>query len=130
MTIKSYLFLMTTSTILCWICFLCIILRINPDTTNFIGLVLFYLSLSLSLIGTTAIIGFIVRFIFLKHELAFQSVREAFRQSFLFTALIIISLVLLSNNLFDWINLSLLIITLSVLEFIMLGYTHNTQNRT
>ena len=130
MTLRSYLFLMTTSTVLCWISFICIILRINPETTNFIGLILFYLSLSLSLIGTTAIIGFIVRFIFLKHELAFQSVREAFRQSFLFTALIITSLILLSNNLFDWVNLSLLIITLSVLEFIMLGYSDNSKTKT
>ena len=124
MTLRSYLFLMTISTVLCWICFLCIILRINPETTNLIGLILFYLSLSLSLIGTMAIIGFVVRFVFLKHELAFESVREAFRQSFLFTALITTSLILLSNNLFDWINLSILIITLSVIEFFMLGYTH------
>jgi len=118
---------MTTSTILCWICFVCTILRINPETTNFIGIILFYLSLSLSLIGTAAIIGFIVRFIFLKHELAFYSVKEAFRQSFLFTALIVTSLILLSNNLFDWINLTLLVITLSVLEFLMLGYDDRKQ---
>ncbi len=127
MTLKTYLFFMTTSTILCWICFVCTILRINPETTNFIGIILFYLSLSLSLIGTAAIIGFIVRFIFLKHELAFYSVKEAFRQSFLFTALIVTSLILLSNNLFDWINLTLLVITLSVLEFLMLGYDDRKQ---
>jgi len=120
---------MTISTALCWLCFIAIIFRINPETTNFIGLALFYISLSLSLIGTAAIIGFVIRFIFLKHELAFQSVREAFRQSFLFSALIIISLILLSKNLFDWVNLLLLVVTLSVLEFLILGYTHNTQHK-
>lgn len=117
---------MTISTTLCWICFILILFRVDPASTNWIGLTLFYLSLALSIIGTTAIIGFIIRFVFLKHELAFRAVAEAFRQSFLFAALTIISLILLSKDLFDWVNLLLLVLVLSILEFLMLGYSSNS----
>jgi len=68
---------------------------------------------------------FIIRFIFLKRELVFNSVKEAFRQSFLFSFFIIIILLLLSRNLFSWMNLIFLVAGLSVLEFFLLSYAHN-----
>jgi len=119
---------MTIAASICWTCFAFILSAINPLTTTFIGFFLFYLSLSLALIGSAAIVGFVIRFIFLRHELIFRSVKEAFRQSFLFSALIIISLILLSKNLFDWINLLILVTGLSVLEFFLLGY--NKEHKT
>jgi hypothetical protein len=84
---------------------------------------LFYLSFFLALTGSAALLGFFIRFVILKHELAFRAVKEAFRQSFLFSFLIIASLFLLSRNLFTWVNLGLLIVGLTVLEFFLLSYT-------
>ncbi len=122
MTLRQYLLTMISSTVICWITFFFVILSVNPYTTNLVGFLLFYLSLFLSLVGSAAIIGFFVRFVRLKHELAFRSVSEAFRQSFLFATLIVVSLLLLSKNLFSWLNLILLIIGLSVLEFFLISY--------
>ncbi len=125
MSLRSYLLLMIFATSLCWGAFVIVLYSVNPDLTNWIGFSLFYLSLFLAISGIASIIGFVVRFIGLRHELAINSVRAAFRQSFLFAGLIVISLLLLANNLFTWVNLILLIAGLSVLEYFLLSYTQN-----
>ena len=127
MTLKKYLLIMSITTAVCWVVWTYVLWMINPALTNWIGFVLFYSSLFLALIGTGAIIGFAVRFIALKKELAFRLVKESFRQSFLFALLIIISLILLSYSLFTWLNLILLIFGLSVLEFFMLSFATQTR---
>lgn len=121
MTLRSYLTIMIITTICSWFVFFVVLNIVNPETTNWIGFVLFYFSLFLSITGTSAILGFLVRFIGLRHELAFCAVKIAFRQSFLFAFLIIISLFLLANDLFTWVNLILLIIGLSILEFFLIS---------
>lgn len=125
MTLQSYLILMSLTTIICWSAWVFVIFMIDPSITNWIGFLLFYSSLFLALTGIAAIIGFIIRFVALKQELAFRSVKEAFRQSFLFAALIVVSLILLSQNLFSWLNLLLLVVGLSVLEFFLISYGKN-----
>lgn len=122
MTLRTYLIIMLITTLLCWTAFVFVLFNVNPEITNWLGFLLFYLSLFLALVGTAAIIGFVVRFIGLKHELAFRSVRDAFRQSFLFSFFIVATLLLLSQNLFSWLNLFFLVVGLSVLEFFMISY--------
>ncbi|MCX6796045.1 MAG: hypothetical protein NTW06_00935 [Candidatus Falkowbacteria bacterium] len=122
MTLKQYLITMIIVTLICWLIWFYIIWSVNPETTNWFGFSLFYFSLFLALSGTASIMGFFVRFVALKKELAYRLVKEAFRQSFLFAGLIIISLVLLSKGLFSWLNLLLLIIGLSALEYFLLSW--------
>jgi hypothetical protein len=113
---------MALTTLVCWVAWGYILWTVNPEVTNWIGFLLFYISLFSALTGTAALIGFIVRFITLKKELAFRSVKEAFRQSFLFSALITVSLILVAKDLFTWLNLFFLIIGLSILEFFLISY--------
>lgn len=122
MTLRSYLITMSAATAVCWLSWAYILFTINPETTNLVGFLLFYLSLFLAFIGTGAIAGFLIRFIALKRELIFRSVREAFRQSFLFSFLIIAALFFLAHNLFTWLNLVLLVVGLSVLELFLINY--------
>lgn len=122
MSLRSYLALMFFTTLVCWLAFSYVIRTVNPEITNWVGFLLFYLSLFLSLSGTMAIVGFIVRFIGLRHEMIPQSVKAAFRQSFLFAFFITAILFLLSRNLFTWLNLILLIVFLSIFEFFLLSY--------
>jgi len=122
MTLRAYLIAMMLATVICWTVFAFIIFSINPFATNWIGFSLFYLSLFLSLVGTSALVGFLIRFVWLHKVLAFHSVSEAFRQSFLFSALIVIGLLLLSKNMFTWLNALLLAAGLSVLEFFLISY--------
>lgn len=128
MTLKNYLIIMGTTTALAWGLFLLLINTINPFTTNVLGLSLFYLILFLALSGSIAIIGFFIRFKLLRKDLIFNSVKTAFRQSFIFSFLIIAILYLLSQKLFSWFNLSLLIIILSLAEFLMLDRRHHPKS--
>ncbi len=122
MTLRSYLIMMIAATSLCWAAFVFVIWTVNPFITNRLGFFLFYLSLFLALAGSAAIIGFLIRFIVLKRELAFRAVKIAFRQSFLFSFLIVATLFLLAKDLFSWLNLLFLIIGLSILEYFLISY--------
>ncbi|PIR13078.1 hypothetical protein COV49_03380 [Candidatus Falkowbacteria bacterium CG11_big_fil_rev_8_21_14_0_20_39_10] len=113
---------MIMATLVCWGLWAFVLWSVNPETTNWLGFSLFYLALFLSLAGTAAIIGFLVRFIFLKRQLAFRAVKIAFRQSFIFAFLITTSLVLLAYDLFTWLNLVLLVVGLSALEYFLISH--------
>ncbi|HNX10769.1 MAG TPA: hypothetical protein PKI61_01370 [bacterium] len=121
MTLKNYLSVMGGLTAVLWGLFIAVMFLINPENTNWLGFLLFYLSLFLALAGIIAILGFLIRFKVKGQALILHSVKTAFRQSFLFAFLIVAVLWLLSQNLFSWLNLILLIIIISVLEFFLLG---------
>ncbi|PIR92047.1 hypothetical protein COU01_03850 [Candidatus Falkowbacteria bacterium CG10_big_fil_rev_8_21_14_0_10_44_15] len=122
MTLKTYLTIMLLATAICWAAWVVVINSIDPETTNLVGLLLFYASLFLAIVGASAILGFLVRFILLRQELVFRQVVRAFRQSFLFAAVIVASLILQSFQLFTWYNALFLIIGLTVLEFFLISY--------
>jgi hypothetical protein len=122
MTLRGYSLVMLIFTSVAWGLWVAIVFLVDPEVTNWIGFSLFYFSLFLSLLGTASLLGFFVRFIALKKELVFRLVKDAFRQSFLFSILIIASLILLSTDLFSWLNVFLLIFGLSILEFVLLSY--------
>jgi hypothetical protein len=119
MTLKKYLMVTAVATAICWTVFLFVSSLINPGLTSWIGFLVFYLSLFLALSGTACLVGFLVRFVALKRELAFYAVRTAFRQSFMFALFIIAILVLLSQQLFSWVNLGLLIAVFAIAEMFM-----------
>jgi len=120
--------LMTLATLVCWGAFTFVAGAVNPEITNWLGFSLFYLSLFLSVAGTAAIVGFLVRFVGLKQDLVLFSVKIAFRQSFLFAFLIVAVLFLLAHSLFTWLNLFLLVIGLSLLEFFLINRVASRQS--
>ncbi len=122
MTLKNYLFVMSVLTAICGGIFLFITNLVDPTATNWFGFGLFYLSLFLFLSGLAALFGFIVRFVALKKELAFNLVKIAFRQSFLFSLFIIFLLILKSQQLFNWLNLFLLVILFAIFELFLISY--------
>jgi len=122
MTLKNYLWVMGTMTLLCWGIFALMLNLIDPTATNWLGFMLFYVALFLALSGTAALLGFIIRFVALKRDLVFYAVSTAFRQSFLFALFIVISLFLLSNNLFTWLNVVLLLVIFAILELFVASY--------
>lgn len=121
MTLRTYLALMIMATLIAWLGFGIIVLTIDPQTTNWIGISLFYLTLLISLSGTGAITGFVVRFLFLKHELIARSVLVAFRQGFLAAIMLTVILFFLSHKQFNTLNVILLILGVSTLEFLLLS---------
>lgn len=128
MTLKRYLIIMTSFSAICWGIWIYVLYIVNPEITNWIGFALFYISLFLSLVGASALVGFLVRFVALKRGLAWRLVKEAFRQSFLFSLLVVVSLYLLAHGLFSWFNLFLLVAALSIIEFFILSYSKDIKN--
>lgn len=122
MTLKKYLWVMSALTAVCWGLFLFVAGLVDPTATNWLGFLLFYLAFFASLSGTIALIGFFFRFVIIKKELAFNSVKVAFRQSFLFSFFIILLLIMKAANLFNWLNLLLLVIVFSILELFLISY--------
>jgi len=122
MTLKKYLWVMSALTVVCWGIFLFVSELVDPTVTNWLGFSLFYLAFFASLSGTIALIGFLFRFVIVKKELAFNSVKVAFRQAFLFSLFIILLLILKAAALFNWLNLFLLIIIFSILELFLISY--------
>jgi hypothetical protein len=121
MTLRTYLALMIVATLIAWLGFGIVVLTVDPQVTNWLGIGLFYITLLISLSGSGAIIGFIVRFLFLKHELIARSVLVAFRQGFLAAIMITVILFFLSHQLFNTLNVILLILGVTTLEFLLLG---------
>jgi len=126
MTLRGYLGTMAATSAVSWLGWIYVLVTVDPTSTNWLGFLLFYLSLFLALTGTSAIIGFMVRFIALKHELVFRQVNDAFRQSFLFALMMVAALYLLSQNLFSWLNAAFLVIALSLLEYFLISYRKQT----
>ena len=125
MSLRLYLLIMSVMTVLCWLAFGYVVWTVNPEATNLTGFGLFYLSFFLSICGTASIAGFLIRFVFLRHELIINTVKIAFRQSFLFAGFIVAALLMSSHSLLTWLNLLILIVGLSVLEFFLLSYGRN-----
>ncbi len=122
MTLRAYLILMTIATLAFWFAFGIIITTVDPATAQWSDLLLFYGLLIAAITGIGALLGFVVRFLALKQELVVRSVLVAFRQALVAAILISAILFLFSKNLFSWINLGLLILALSTLEFFLLSY--------
>ncbi len=122
MTLKSYLIVMSVLTTACWGIFVFVASLVDPTATNWIGYILFYLTLFAALSGAIFLVGFVIRFVALKKELAFNLVRNAFRQSFLLALFIIFLLILKSHSLFSWLNISLLIMIFTILELFLISY--------
>lgn len=122
MTLNNYLLVMTILTATCWTIFFFVVSIIDPYSTNWLGFALFYFALFLSLAGLAALVGFILRFIVFKKELAFNLVKTAFRQSFLFSLFLVVALFLKANGLFNWLNLLLLILIFSIFELFLISY--------
>jgi len=123
MSLKKYLTGMTVATIITWLLFIFILSKIDPEITNWIGFLFFYFALFLGLSGTISILGFLIRKKIMKETLIFYSVKSSFRQSFLFSFLVVAVLFMLAENLFSWLNIIILIAVLSILEYILISKT-------
>lgn len=123
MSLMRYLILMIIGTLLCWLAWVLIIIQINPLETGVLGFTFFYLSLFLSLVGTLAIGGFLLRIlIYQQKEPYFRQVKKSFRHSLFFALLLIIALILQSQGSLNWWNV---LILLSALIFFELYFLTN-----
>ncbi len=128
MTLKNYLIFMAVVTGICWGAWAFVAGIVDPTKTNWLGFVLFYLSLFLALAGTFSLVGFVFRFVIFKGEVAFRAVKLAFRQSFVFSFFVIILLLLAAKSLLTWMNFGILAVLFVALEFFVASRSKNNHN--
>jgi len=109
------------ATSLCWFGFLMVLIFISPQEIGILTFLLFYLILGLAVTGTLTILGFLIRKLINKNELAFEHVKVSFRQAVWLSLILIVSLYLQSQQLLTWWNAVLLILSLGLIEFFYLG---------
>lgn len=120
MSLRQYLMTMTVATILSWCVWVLIIFYFDPDTAGLIGFLFFYISLFLSIVGTVSIIGFIIKMKLIRNdELIFRHIKRTFKQGFILSSFVIITLILLQKNLLTWWNFILLVMLYLFIEGII-----------
>ena len=116
MGIRQYTAYTILATATCIVAFILTIIFINPQSGKALGLILFYLSLFLSLLGVFSLLGLMIRLYIFKHELPLQKVKTALRQSFWISSISVISLILQSFRILAWWNIFLLLIAFMIFE--------------
>ena len=122
MSLYKYLIILGICTLVCWSAFISVLFLINPFEAGFLGFVFFYVSLAFALIGTFSILGFVFRTYIKKDDMAVKHINIASRQSFLFTLMVLLALVLQSLKYLVWWNLILLVLVLAFVELFFMSY--------
>ena len=121
MTLIRYIALMFVATALSWSAWYTVLSIINPFEADAVGLILFYLSFGISLTGTFALIGFVIRWFLVRDELTFQKVLISFRQGIFLSILLIGMLLLQRMRILTWYNAAFLILGLTIAEFFVIS---------
>lgn len=131
MSLKKYLILMGLATLVCWLSWLTVIYYIDPIISGTVGFLCFFASLFFSLLGTSSLLGLILRLTIKRRELPYKHIGISLRQSLWFAVLITLSLALLGEKLFTWWSVGLLIIGLVILEtFFLVQFNKQNEKRT
>jgi len=112
---------MTIATFVVWAAWAIVLFRIDPKLAGAPALFFFYLTLSVALVGTLTILGTSVRRLTRRHDIVSRQVAVAFRQSILFSVLMISSLLLLSQSYLNIWTILLVVSLLSIVEMIFLS---------
>lgn len=116
MSLRRYLSIMALTTVVCWLAFITVLFRVDPYSGGAIGFTLFYVALFFAVWGTLSLLGFFMRFLFKRHDVPYRHVGISLRQAFWFSTLIVLSLILVADELFVWWMVALLILGFTILE--------------
>jgi hypothetical protein len=124
MNFRSFLVLMSLATAGAWIAWTLVLHGVDPTQAGFLGFLLFYGALSISLFGTFSVLGVLVRLWRYKDTIAQRVTVDASRQAFLFTCLCLVSLCLFSQGWFRWWTMLLCVLIVGLLELITQSRRH------
>jgi len=103
-----------------WLSWGWVVISIDPFAAGWIGLVLFYLTLFLALIGTFTILGVFLRRLRMHEELLFHLVMLSSRQSIVLALLVVVFSLMQSYRILRLWNALLIVLIVIALEFMVL----------
>ena len=124
MTLKKYILLMSSATVIAYL-MLAMILSFFDPQSGILAIILFYISIAIAIVGTFSLLGLLFRVLFTRGTLMFKKVLASFRQSVLFAVLIVLSLILQQNDLLTPLTIVFLIGALTILELYFLTQKHH-----
>lgn len=121
MSLPRFLFFTAIGSLVSGLAWVLVVLFIDPTQGGWIGPTLFFVSLYAGVFGIFLLVGFFMRLLVHKSEPPFHHVGISLRQSFWLATLLVLSLFLQWNGLFEWWIGVLLVIGFSVLEAFFLS---------
>lgn len=113
--------LMLIGTSVSWASWVMVLFGVNPDESGFMGFVMFYLTLTMSLIGTLSVFELSIRKMLGRDHLVLtRDVRTSFRHGVLFSLISVVSLALTTQGWFSWWVAVLILIASGCIEFLAL----------
>jgi hypothetical protein len=99
---KNYLLGLAITTLLGWIAFVIVILRLDPFTSRALANLFFFSALFFALVGTISIIGFYGRVWLLRGEIYLAHISIALRQAILITLAIEVAMIFQILRILTW----------------------------
>ena len=116
MNFRSYLILMTFSTLAAWSAWVVVLNAIDPTESGWLGFLLFYSTFTIAFFGSLSLLGIAVRFWAKQETLPVRITLKAFRQALLLTTLFVVSLLLFSQGWFRWWTMLLVLLIVGFIE--------------
>lgn len=121
MNLKEYIIIFAMGTIISSVAWVIVLFNIDPATAGILAFLTFYLTLFIALNGFFTTSATVLRSIFQRRRKLESTVTTSLRQGIIFSMLLTGSLALLSQNLFTWWTLILLILVSALIEFLFIS---------
>lgn len=126
MSLRLYLIIMSLVSLCAWIAWFIVLHAIDPTKSGFLGFLLFFLTLGISVLSSMTLFGTLIRVWVKKDQVVYRHVVRSLRQALILTSLFLVALILTGVGLLAWWVLMLLVLIATVLELIFLGPTEST----
>lgn len=127
MSFKKFISLIFLVALGSWIIWFFIFKKIDPYTSGFIGVLLFYWSLMLAFFNTIFLLGIIIRNIKKRRRVIEHTVWDSFRQAFFSSIFVFLVLLFSSYRLLNWWSFFLILLALSFLELFFMINQHKNR---
>ena len=124
MSLKQLLIIVLSATLIFLISWLFVLFEVDPTSSGWVGLLVFYASLFFTLLGALFSLVVLIRKWRNKDELEHEIVSLSVRQSVFFSLTIVGVLFLQSKRFLTWWNIIILILAVTLLEYLFLSLKH------
>ena len=118
MTFRGYFLAMGGATAFAWLAWVLVVWRMNPDEAGLAGLVAFFLTFGLGLVGVFATGSMAYRVLVLRRSVILREARIAFRQALLLALAACAFLILASQDVFFWWTALLIFLVFGGIEYL------------
>ncbi len=122
MSVRSYVLGLLGSTLICWAAWTYVITSTNPNSGGTPTLIAFYSTLGVAIVGTIALLEYVLRIYLGRNELRYAHLNHALRHGLLGGILACVLLGMTASDLLAWWDILLLGVIALLLELYLRSY--------